>query len=141
MSDNLLKSQAFKLKGRLHTLTVLELIDSDPLNFTAQLDSVVEQAPKLFAQAPIVLDFSTVDSSKVDLKSLCQIVRDHNMVPVAVQGGSSLLDTLARCQGLAVFTSGSTFDKPLEPSQPTSKNNKNNKENGGIILIIIFYIY
>ena len=38
MTDNMLKSQAFKLKGRLYTLTVLQLMDTDCDLFAQQLN-------------------------------------------------------------------------------------------------------
>jgi septum site-determining protein MinC len=130
MNDNALKIQAFKLKGRLYTLTVLSLIDTHAEAFESQLKEVVAKAPNLFKHTPVILDCSAVDSSKVDLQSLCKIAREQGMVPVAVQGGNPMLDTLAQCQGLAVLNASSSHDKPImnEPSQEKSSTKKSKEK-------------
>jgi septum site-determining protein MinC len=117
MTDNLLKSQAFKLKGRVYTLTVMHLLDLDRLLFEQQLAEAIAQAPRLFDRTPIVLDCSAVDGNQLDLQSLCQYLREHGLIPVAIQGGGPLLETLAQCQGLAVFNTSSSHDKPMPAKQ------------------------
>ena len=114
MTDNVLKSQAFKLKGRLYTFTVMHLLDLDRLLFEQQLAEVIAQAPRLFDRTPIVLDCSAIDGDRLDLPSLCQYMREHGLIPVAIQGGGPLLETLAQCQGLAILNTSSTQDRPLE---------------------------
>ncbi len=120
MNDNLLKSQAFKLKGRLYTFTVMQLLDLNRLLFEQQLDEAIAKAPRLFDRTPIVLDCSTIDGEQLDLQSLCQYMRQHGLIPVAIQGGGPLLETLAQCQGLAVFNTSCTQDKPLVEKQTSS---------------------
>jgi septum site-determining protein MinC len=109
MSDNLLKSQAFKLKGRLYTFTVLQLLTNDPLLFAKQIEELVVKAPRFFDKTPIVLDCSAL--VELDLQAFCQSMREHNLLPVAVQGVSSFLETLAQCQGLAVLHGSQAQDK------------------------------
>ena len=118
MNDNVLKSQAFKLKGRLYTFTVMQLLHLDRLLFEQQLIEAIAQAPRLFERAPIVLDCSAIDGEQLDLKSLCQYMREQGLIPVAIQGGGPLLETLAQCQGLAVLNTSSTQDRPLADRQP-----------------------
>jgi len=113
MTDNLLKSQAFKLKGRLYTFTVLSILSTDNYLLAQQLAEVVARAPRLFNHTPVVLDCSAFKSEQLDLQDLCKIVREHGLVPVAIQGGDALLETLAHCQGLAVLNASSTHDKPV----------------------------
>ncbi|WP_133127252.1 septum site-determining protein MinC [Legionella nagasakiensis] len=113
MTDKILKSQAFKLKGRLYTLTVLSILETDKFLFSQQLSEIVSQAPRLFKQTPIVLDCSAIDSSQLDLQAFCQSAREHGLIPVAVQGGNAMLETLAQCQGLAVVNASSNHDKWL----------------------------
>ena len=113
MNDNLLKSQAFKLKGRLYTFTVVHLLNLDRALFEQQLLEVIAQAPRLFDKTPVVIDCSSIHSEEFDLQSLCQFIREHGLIPVAIQGGGPLLETLAQCQGLAVFNTSSTHDKPI----------------------------
>ena len=103
MTDNLLKSQAFKLKGRLVTLTVMYVLDMDLHEFSKQLTDVVAKAPRLFDNTPLVLDCSSIDAQNFDLAALCRLLREQSLIPVAIQGGNPLLTTLAQCQGLAVL--------------------------------------
>ena len=70
MNDNLLKSQAFKLKGRLYTFTVVHLLNIDRLLFDQQLLEVIAQAPRLFDRTPVVLDCSSINGVEFDLQSL-----------------------------------------------------------------------
>ncbi len=112
MTDNLLKTQAFKLKGRLYTLTVMQLLDLDLIRFQQQLTDVVLKAPKLFDKTPIVLDCSAIDGDAMDLQAFCLCMRAQGLLPVAVQGGTPFLKTRADCEGLAVMSLFSVEDKP-----------------------------
>lgn len=112
MTVNTLKSQAFKLKGRLYTFTVMQLLDEDYSSFARQLDDVVNKAPRLFDKTPLVLDCSAVNGDHLDLQTICQCLREHGILPIGIQGGTPLLETLAQCQGLAVLNASSSHDKP-----------------------------
>lgn len=114
MAANALKSQVFKLKGRLYTFTVLQVTHPEVELFSQQLAEVVAKAPKLFENAPVVLDFSCVNQLEFDLQGLCQAIRDQGIIPVAIQGGTSFLDTMAQCQGLALLKSSSSQDKSFD---------------------------
>lgn len=113
MIDNLLKTQAFKLKGRLHTLTVLQLLSSNIDLFEAQLSEVVASAPRLFDKSPVVIDCSAVESTVFDLSALCQRMRAHGMIPIAVSGNHDVLIALAEKEGLPILHASATHDKPL----------------------------
>lgn len=115
MTDKLLKTTAFKLKGRLYTLTVMSVMTTVLEQFNEQLQETIAQAPKLFLNIPVVLDCSALGEEEFDFQGFCQCLRTNQVIPVAVQGGSAWLNTLAQCQGLATLTSSSTQDKaPLE---------------------------
>lgn len=122
MTVNTLKSQAFKLKGRLYTFTVMQFLDEDYSSFTQQLDDVVNKAPKLFDKTPLVIDCSAINGDHLDLQMICQCLREHGILPIGIQGGSPLLETLAQCQGLAVLNASSSHDKP------TGKKSKETKQ-------------
>ncbi len=113
MSENTTQTQAFKLKGRLYTFTVLQVLNTDSAIFTQQLVDTVTRAPKLFDRTPVVFDLSSVQHLEFDLHALIQAARSNGMIPVAIQGGNSLHDTLAQCQGLAVLHASATQDKPI----------------------------
>lgn len=113
MTENTLQTQAFKLKGRLYTFTVLHVLSSDHNSFVQQLSETVAKAPKLFEQTPVVFDLSFVQNLEIDLPALIQKAREHGIIPVAIQGGNALHTSLAQCQGLAVLHASSTQDKPI----------------------------
>jgi septum site-determining protein MinC len=124
MTDNMLKLQAFKLKGRLYTLTVLQVCEADIKGFTEQLEALVAKAPRLFDQAPIVLDCTAVPEATLDLSALCAIIREHGLFPIGVQGGSALFHERAAAIGLATLRSSSTHDKPLASNSAESNTKK-----------------
>ncbi len=113
MSENITKTQAFRLKGRLYTFTVLQVLNAEHELFKHQLLESVAKAPKLFEKAPVVFDLSSVCSQEIDVQLLCQLVREQGMLPVAIQGGSALQETLAQCLGLAVLNASKSQDRPL----------------------------
>lgn len=113
MSENTIQTQAFKLKGRLYTFTVLQVLHINSEVFTQQLVETITRAPKLFERTPVVFDLSAVCHLEFDLNALLQIARTHGMIPVAIQGGNALHDTLAQCQGLAILHASATQDKPI----------------------------
>lgn len=113
MGEHLANSQAFKLKGRLYTFTVFQVLSIDEALFKQQCADTVSQAPKLFDKTPIVFDLSLVNQLDINLNSLCAIVKEYGMIPVAIQGANSMQETLAQCQGLAVLHASTTQDKPV----------------------------
>ena len=121
MTDNILKSQAFKLKGRLYTFTVMHLIDVNFELFEHQLIETIAQAPRLFHRTPVILDCSAIDSERLDLQAFCQCLRVQGLIPIAIQGGGPLLETLAQLQGLAVISPSAMQGKP-------QKKNKHQEE-------------
>lgn len=137
MTDNFLKAQAFKLKGRLYTFTVLELMNADLQVFEQHLSEVIAQAPKLFDNTPIILDCSAMQEADADteinLEGLFHCLRAHGMVPVGIQGANPLLTVMAQAQGIAVLHGSKAHDKrlsedrePSEHSNPSSSNNPHN---------------
>ena len=121
MTDNMLKLNAFKLKGRLYTLTVLQVLEADIAGFKEQLAALVEKAPRLFEQAPIVLDCTKLPEATIDLAALYDCARGYGLFPIAVQGGSQLFRERAAAIGLATLRSSSTHDKRVVTDMPESK--------------------
>ncbi len=113
MSENITKTQGFKLKGRLFTFTVLHVLNTDKEIFSQQFTETVSKAPKLFEKTPVVFDLTAVNHLEFDLQILFQIAREHGVIPVAIQGGSALQETLAHCNGLAILNASTSHDKPV----------------------------
>lgn len=121
MSVNLNNIQAFKLKGRFYTLTVLKFLQTDPQVFSQQLQETVSQAPKLFEKAPLVLDFSEVGNQTFDLRSIYQMICEHGIIPVAIQGADPFHDTIAQSLGMAVLNASSAQDKSIQLETESSE--------------------
>ena len=119
MKNNILKTQAFKLKGRLYTFTVLSMYDNDVENIDRQLVETIAQAPRLLDKAPVVLDFSSMTHTSLNLQELCLCLRNRGVVPVAVHGGDPRIEMLATAEGLAVVNSSSTHDKAIKTEVAT----------------------
>lgn len=102
-----IKVEAFKLKGRLFTLTVLELNTDKVEPLLAELDAVVKKAPKMFVSTPVVLDISPLNGASFDLRGVVEAMRSVNMVPIAVQGASLIQQKAAIKIGLSIITSSS----------------------------------
>lgn len=128
MNDNILKSQAFKLKGRLYTFTVMQILHTDRALFAQHLADVIIKAPRLFDKIPVVLDCTAIDSESFDLQWFCKCLREQGLMPIAIQGGNPLLETLAQCHGLAVLNASLNHDKPLV------RKNKDAKQSSSDIL-------
>jgi septum site-determining protein MinC len=115
MSD----TKSFQLKGSLFTLTALQLLQTNMDSIEEQLASVVEQAPKFFQYAPVVIDLQLMDNdaqSRVDFAALIKALRQHGMIPVGMRGGNTLAQQTVKTLGLAVFNS----TKSEEPTQPSA---------------------
>ena len=69
------------------------------------------QAPRLFENTPVVLDCSAIDGNMLDLQSFAQHMRESGLIPVALQGGTPLLETLAQCQGIATVSASDSHAK------------------------------
>jgi septum site-determining protein MinC len=115
MMDNLLRTRAFKLKGRLFTLTVLSLQETDILLCSQQLQEVVGQAPKMFNNTPIILDLSAVELDNVDFPGLSHLARNFGVVFIGVLGADDKTEAFAKAHGLAVVNSSEVKDKKMIP--------------------------
>jgi len=123
MGDTFLKSQAFKLKGRLQAVTVLYLSSVEVNAVDSALEKIIQKAPKLFEQAPLVLDVSALVGVEFDLNQLCQRLRALGLLPIGVQGAEPWLGTVAQCLGLAVFNASTAVEAmPLEGASVIPKN-------------------
>lgn len=111
--DNVLKSQAFKLKGRLFTFTVLQLLELNPSEIASQLREMVSKAPKMFENTPVVLDCSSVNLEQFNLSAIYTVIRDQGVLPIAIQGGNAFINTCAQALGLAILNASSSNDKSL----------------------------
>jgi len=112
--NNLLNSQVFKLKGRLFTITVLQLFGSDPSRFEQQLKQMVLKAPKLLYRIPVVLDCTNVEEEFHSLMPFFSCLKKHHLYPIGVQGGQVWVTQVALKEGVSLFQASSAQDKSIE---------------------------
>lgn len=119
--------QAFKLKGTAPALTLLYMLTEDLDAVERQLSDHLRQMPQFFLYAPIVVDLTELGNARVDLSRLAELLRRHNLVPVAVRNPTDSQQVLAVSAGWAILQSGlaSTRKAPgsraPEPKAPSSE--------------------
>lgn len=102
------ETPVFQLKGGLYTLTALQLQSNELSLFAEQLDHKIQQAPKFFHNAPVVIDLQKIGGQglKLDFKQLKEILISRHLVPVGVKGGNTEQHTAATTVGLAILSDG-----------------------------------
>lgn len=113
MTDEVISAQTFKLKGRLYTLTVVHIFNTNLVLFAEQLAELVQRAPRLFEHTPVILDCSALVGADLDLLACCKCLRQFGLYPIAIQGGSESLLQLAQQQGLPQLHGSAHHDKTL----------------------------
>jgi septum site-determining protein MinC len=122
-------STTFELKAGLHPLTVLVLLNTTLHIFHDQLQKKIQQAPKFFENAPIVLDLVKVQTQheSINFSAIREILIQHRLIPVGVKNGSPKQHTDAIASGFAILQEGIKKANPTAfavsdtagPSSPT----------------------
>lgn len=105
-------AQAFELKGRMLTLSVLRVLTSDLSLLCEQLDAKITAAPDLFQNFPILLDFEALAGdaqNTFDIARLDRLLRERSFVPVGIRGARDVLTGLAAGVGLGVLSGGASI--------------------------------
>jgi len=69
----------------MYTFLSLKLHSNDVASVSAGLADKVQQAPGFFANTPVVVDLSHVESNpETDASALINVVREHKLVPVVI---------------------------------------------------------
>ena len=108
------------MRGRMVSLTVLELFSSDLEELNQQLQEKTTQAPAFFRHAPLLLDFKNFNA-EVDitwLDNVCKLLTDHNFINVGITGAHQSLEDAASTRGLAIWPSGVAVNQEAEAEQP-----------------------
>lgn len=118
VSSNLSNVQILKFKGRLITVTVLNILSNRQDLFEQQLQEIIAQAPRLFDKIPVVVDCSALVDATIDLKKLCLHMREHKLCPIAIFDTHPNLSIIAMEQGLAVLRNSVSNKKPIDQELP-----------------------
>ncbi len=107
------------MRGRMVSLTVLELFGSDLEELDRQLQEKTAQAPAFFRHAPLLLDFENFDA-EVDitwLDTACKLIGANDFVHVGITGADPALEDAARSRGLAIWPPGGAVRQEPEAKQ------------------------
>ncbi len=106
----------FQLKGGLYPLTALQLLGSNLALFEEQLALKIQQAPKFFHHAPVVIELQKLNPADISInfKELVAILSRKKLIPVGIRGGHPTQQAAATEAGLAILTEGG---KELSKSQ------------------------
>ena len=96
------KFSSFKLKGRIFTFTVLQLIDPDVLTLSDQLKTLIAQAPQFLKNIPIILDCSQCEDKELNLEEIYQCLKKFEIIPIAIQTQSEMITASATSLNLVV---------------------------------------
>ncbi len=87
----------------MYTLMSLVLHSSDLATVARSLHARVQQAPNFFANTPVIVDFSQVPvSPSYNFKALFKVVRQQQLLPVAVRGLPEKLSEQLQVLGVPV---------------------------------------
>lgn len=102
---------AFQLKGGLFTLTVLQLLQTDMDAIEQQLQTIVQQNPKFFQNAPVIIDLQRITSknANIDFKQLAAMLKHYGLILVGIRNAHEKQVKAAMEEGLAILS-----DQPNE---------------------------
>lgn len=93
---------AFKMTGGIYTLTTLELHSTNPVHITHQLETMVEKAPRLFQQTPVIIAFDRLNPEHppIDLYQLRHALQQFGLILIAIRGGQESHKQAAMMAGI-----------------------------------------
>ena len=127
---------SFQLKGRLFTLSVLQLQNMDTQQLDKELAEKIKLAPKFFERAPVVIDVSKIKSENntenkpndnINFKELKTIIEKHGLIPVGVKGTTQASNKNAQEAGFAIMTDHSDNNTNKNTVSDSSTNTRKPK--------------
>lgn len=112
---------AFHLKSGLFQLLHLHVLEPLLPVLWAQLDRKIDQAPKFFTHAAIVVDLTALpDPALLSVVDLLAGLRARHMVPVSVRGANSAQHLEALDHGLALMGESAKGPNSTQQATPAS---------------------
>lgn len=107
----------FQVRGSLQTVLSLKLLRPEDPGFYPALLEKVAHAPDFFRDAPLVLDVAPIQGREPDcLAEIVAWLKEHRVVPVGVQNGSTAWNDAAKAMGLAIFAAGGAATLERRPA-------------------------
>ncbi|MEM6488459.1 MAG: septum site-determining protein MinC [Pseudomonadota bacterium] len=112
--------QPLQIRGRFLTAVVVPLSGPPDAAFEAALDTAVQQSPRFFADAPLVIDLGgagALDNAD-GMAALLGLLKARRLSPVGVQNATDAQAAAAAAHGLIALKPGT--DAPLDraPARP-----------------------
>lgn len=127
--NTLCKNQAFQVKGRMFTLSVLQLLDPTMETISSQLEYLRNKTPYLFQHASVVIDIQKLgETAEVDFMQLKTLFTTFDMVPVGVVGATEKQKPSIIGAGLAIFPETKPNQQPPADNPLTSGKPENGKK-------------
>ena len=99
-------TSVFQLKGGLYTLTSIQLLTHDLSRLPKELELKLQQAPKFFHNAPVIIDLIKIGYPNIEInfQQLKEILLSKHLVPVGIKGGTMDQQDLAIQHGFAILS-------------------------------------
>jgi len=112
---------AIEIKGSVFTLPVLKICSTQVEKIEKALKTHLAQSLSFFKNAPIVIDLERTKqlTPAMDFSALTNMLRQQQLVPVAVQKGSLEQHLEAEKAGLAILTGQSSSKSKQEETDDT----------------------
>lgn len=105
---------AFEFKSGSITTPVLHLFKTEMSIIREQLHEKVSQSPQFFTHSPLLIDLENTSEDDLNLTLLIETIRDNDMIPVGIRGGTEAQKANAKKLGLSVMSGVRNLSKPLE---------------------------
>ncbi len=113
----------------MYTLMSILLHDNNIEKITADLAERVQQAPAFFKNTPVIVDFSPVEiSAGYDFNQLFKVIRQQQLLPVAVRGIGDELREKMQSAGVPIVELASTSNADEKDEVTGDSATDNNEE-------------
>ena len=94
----------FKLKRKVSTYIILELLNHNLNIFENQLNEKLNNSPQFFKFLPCIIDISNIDYKQIiDFKNIKKIIRRQGLILIGVQGANEYQKYIAVNENLSVI--------------------------------------
>lgn len=113
-------SASFELKSAALMLVAVILKTTDLSALARELDERIADTPGLFERDPVVIDLSQVREAEaaIDFPALIELLRQRQMLPLAVRGGNDAQMVDALATGLVEAPAGANPSPPARAPAP-----------------------
>jgi septum site-determining protein MinC len=124
ITSNNTNDSAIEIKGSVFTLPVLKICTTNTDEIEHALKTHLAQSLSFFKNAPIVIDLEKTQSLSPELNfsALIKILRQQQLVPVAVQKGRLEQHLEAEKAGLAILTGQATSKAKQDEAEPVQQS-------------------